>query len=159
MAVKKLMTYLNQNHIWYQVIKHPQAYTARQTASLAHVRSKEMAKSVVMKLDGDPVLVVLPAHYKVDFRRIKQITGAKDVELAREEEMEDFFPDCNTGAMPPFGNLYHMNVYADKDLTEDDDIAFNAGSHRELLKMHFRDYTRLVHPKIYDIHRHSRVFI
>jgi Ala-tRNA(Pro) deacylase len=118
-----------------------------------------MAKSIIIKLDGEPVLLVLPAGSKVDFRKVKQITGAKEVELAREEEMEDIFPDCKTGAMPPFGNLYHMSVFADKDLIEDEDIAFNGGDHRELVKMHFRDFNRLVHPKIYDLHRHPKIYI
>ena len=159
MAVKKLINYLDQNHVWYKIITHPQSYTASHTASMAHIKQKEMAKSIVMKLDGDPVLIVLPASFKVDFKRIKQITGAKDVELAREEEINGIFPDCTTGAMPPFGNLYHMPVYADRELIEDEDIAFNAGTHRELLKMHFKDFNKLVHPKFYDLHRHHRIFI
>ena len=159
MAVKKLINYLDQNHIWYQLVSHPQTYTAGHTASMAHINHKEMAKSIVMKLDGDPVMIVLPADFKVDFRKIKQITGAKSVELAREEEMDELFPDCRTGAMPPFGNLYHMQVLADRELTEDEDIAFNAGNHRELVKMHFRDFNKLVHPKLFDLHRHYRIFI
>ncbi len=159
MAVKKLLNYLDQNHVQYQLVTHPLTYTASHTASMTHIRHKDMAKSIVMKLDGEPVMIVLPSGFKVDFRKIKQITGAKNVELAREEEIDDIFPDCATGAMPPFGNLYHIPVLADRELTEDDEIAFNAGTHRELMKMHFRDFNKLVHPKFYDLHRHNRIFI
>ena len=159
MAVKKLLSYLDQNHIWYNLISHPQTYTASHTASMTHTKQREMAKSIVMKLDNGPVMIVLPSDFKVDFRKIKQITGAKNVELAREDEMDEMFPDCRTGAMPPFGNLYQMQVFADKELKDDEDIAFNAGNHRELMQMHLRDFNKLVHPKYFDLHRHYRVYI
>ena len=155
MVVKKLENYLEQNHVWYEKITHSRTYTAQETAASAHIKGKELAKSVMIKLDGETALAVLPAYLKVDFKRIKQISGAKKIKLAMEEDMEEFFPDCTIGAMPPFGNLYQIPVYADSTLENDEDIAFNAGSHMELIKMHFKDFNKLVHPKIHDIHRHT----
>ena len=154
MVVKKLENYLEQNHVWYEKITHSRTYTAQETAASAHIKGKELAKSVMIKLDGETVLAVLPASFKVDFKRIKQISGAKKIKLAMEEDMEEIFPDCTIGAMPPFGNLYQIPVYADSTLESDEDIAFNAGSHMELIRMHFKDFTKLVHPIIHDIHRH-----
>ncbi len=154
MVLKKLENYLKQNHVWYEKITHPRTYTAQETAASAHIKGKELAKSVMIKLDGETALAVLPAFMKVDFRRIKQISGAKKIKLAMEEDMEDIFPDCTIGAMPPFGNLYQVPVYADSALEDDEDIAFNAGSHMELIRMHLKDFNKLVHPKIHDIHRH-----
>ena len=154
MVLKKLENFLEQNNVWYEKITHPRAYTAQETAASAHIKGKELAKSVMIKLDGETVLAVLPAYLKVDFKRIKQISGAKKIKLAMEEDMEETFPDCTIGAMPPFGNLYQIPVYADSILEDDEDIAFNAGSHMELIKMHFHDFNKLVHPIIHDIHRH-----
>ena len=155
MVVKKLENYLEQNHVWYEKITHPRTYTAQETAASAHIKGKELAKSVMIKLDGETALAVLPAYLKVDFKRIKEISGAKKIMLAMEEDIEEIFPDCTIGAMPPFGNLYQVPVYADSTLENDEDIAFNAGSHMELIKMHFKDFNKLVHPKIHDIHRHT----
>ena len=155
MIVKKLENYLEQNHVWYEKITHSRTYTAQETAASAHIKGKELAKTVMIKLDGETALAVLPAYLKVDFKRIKQISGAKKIRLAMEEDMEEIFPDCTVGAMPPFGNLYQIPVYADSTLESDEDIAFNAGSHMELIRMHFKDFNELVHPKIHDIHRHT----
>ena len=155
MAVKKLENYLEQSKVWYEKISHPRTYTAQETAASAHIKGKELAKSVMIELDGEAALAVLPAYLKIDFKRMKQISGAKKIKLALEEDMEDVFPDCTIGAMPPFGNLYQIPVYADSTLEDDKDIAFNAGSHMELIKMHFRDFNKLVHPEIHNIHRHA----
>ncbi len=154
MVLKKLENYLEQNNIWYEKITHTRTYTAQETAASAHIKGKELAKSVMIKMDGKTALAVLPAYMKVDFRRLKQISGAKKIRLAIEADMAETFPDCTIGAMSPFGNLYKIPVYADNTLEMDEDIAFNAGSHMELIKMHFKDFDKLVHPKIYDIHRH-----
>lgn len=155
MVLKKLENYLEQNNVWYKKITHPRTYTAQETAASAHIKGKELAKIVMIKMDGETALAVLPAYLKVDFKRIKQISGAKKIKLAMEADMADTFPDCTIGAMPPFGNLYQIPVYADSILESDKDIAFNAGSHMELIKMHFKDFNKLVHPIIHNIHRHS----
>ena len=91
---------------------------------------------------------VLPASAKVDFELLKKATGSGKVEIASEKEFKDMFPECEVGAMPPFGNLYGMDVFVAESLTEDEDISFNAGSHRELVKMAYKDFERLVKPKV-----------
>ena len=151
MPVDRLRKYLEENHVKYVSVSHSPAFTAQEIAASAHVPGKELAKTVMVKLDGKMAMVVLPAPDKVSAHRLKEVTGAREVELASEKEFADLFPKCEVGAMPPFGNLWDMEVFADAHLREDDDIVFNAGTHTELVKLSFTDYERLVHPKVADI--------
>ncbi len=148
MPVNRLKDFLDSNKIKYTTISHSPAYTAQQIAASAHIPGKEMAKTVVVKLDGKMAMAVLPASLKVDFDLLKQAVGASKVELAGEQEFKDMFPECEVGAMPPFGNLYGMDVFVAQRLTEDEDIAFNACSHKELIRMTFKDFEKLVKPKV-----------
>lgn len=148
MPVTKLKEYLDSHNIRYITVKHSTSYTAQQIAASAHISGKELAKTVMIKLDGKMVMAILPASYKVDFDLLKEAVGAKHVELAREHEFKDLFPGCTIGAMPPFGNLYGLDVYVAETLAEDEEIAFNAGSHSELIKMAYKDFERLVKPKV-----------
>ena len=148
MPVQKLKTFLDQNQIKYQTISHSTAYTAQQIAATAHIPGRELAKTVMVKIDDRMAMTVLPASYKVDFDLLRDVVGNKNVELATEREFKDCFPECEIGAMPPFGNLYDMDVYVAESLLEDTEIAFNAGSHSELIKLSMDDYARLVKPKV-----------
>jgi Ala-tRNA(Pro) deacylase len=150
MPLTSLREYLDKHNVQYIVISHSPAYTAQSIAALAHIPGKELAKTVVVKLDGRLVMAVLPASFQVDFSLLKKATNAKTAHLAYEEEFRSEFPECEPGAMPPFGNLYGMEVYADKSLTEDNEIAFNAGSHRELMRLAWQDFERLVAPKVIE---------
>jgi Ala-tRNA(Pro) deacylase len=147
MPVEKLREYLDREGVKYVNIGHSPAYTAQEIAASAHVPGRELAKAVVVKLDGKMALAVLPANYGVDFGALAKVAGASKGELAAEEEFRDQFLECELGAMPPFGNLYGMETYADKRLREDKEIAFNAGSHKELVKLSYADFERLVKPK------------
>jgi Ala-tRNA(Pro) deacylase len=153
MAVRKLIDLLDQNHVSYQVVQHPITYTAQEIAQSAHVKGRDFAKTVMVNLDGQITMAVLPANYKVSLKRMKEVTGAREARLAREEDFAEVFPDCTVGAMPPFGNLYKVPVFTDSALAKEDEISFNAGSHNEIVKMHFCDYEKLVHPKIVNLHR------
>lgn len=153
MPVKKLKEFLDANHIKYVSIRHSPAYTAQQIAATAHVPGKELAKTVMVKIDGKLAMAVLPASYKVDFDLLKQVSGAAKVELATESEFKGMFAECDLGAMPPFGNLYGMDVYVGQTLAEDEEIAFNAGSHTELIKLAYKDFERLVKPRVVKISR------
>ncbi len=150
MPVKKLKEYLESHKIKYVTISHSAVYTAQEIAASAHIPGKEMAKTVVVRIDGKMAMAVLPASYRVDFELLKEAAGASSVELASEEEFEDLFPDCEIGAMPPFGNLYGMDVFVAASLAEDEDIAFNAGSHSELIRLSYKDFERLVGPKVVE---------
>jgi Ala-tRNA(Pro) deacylase len=150
MPVKKLKDFLDRENIKYVSIFHSVAYTAQEIAASVHVKGKEMAKSVVVKLDGKMAIAVLPASHQLDFERLKRASGAQDAILATEKEFKDLFPDCAIGAMPPFGNLYGMNVFVAQALTQDEEIAFNAGSHYELMRLAYKDFEKLVSPKIAD---------
>ena len=148
MTLIRMKEYLDQHKIKYVVISHSLAYTAQGIAALTHISGKELAKTVIVKVDGTLVMAVVPASRHVDLRLLKAATGANTVAVAAEEDFKDRFPDCETGAMPPLGNLYGMPVLADESLTHDEEIAFNAGSHCELVRMAWEDLERLVHPKI-----------
>lgn len=148
MPVKKLKDFLDSNKIKYMTIKHLPAYTAPEIAGSAHIPGKELAKTVIIKVDGKMAMAVLPASQRVNFDLLKRIAGASKAELASEQEFKDLFPECDVGAMPPFGNLYGMEVFVDESLLEDEEIAFNAGSHTELIRLAYKDFERLVKPKI-----------
>jgi Ala-tRNA(Pro) deacylase len=148
MPVETLKKYLDSNHIKYVGIKHSLAYTAQEIAASAHIQGKELAKTVIVKVKGKMAMAVLPSNYRIDMKRLKEAAGAQDVTIADEAEFQERFPGCAPGAMPPFGNLYDMEVFADPHLAEDEEIVFNAGSHTELIRMQFKDYQRLVVPKI-----------
>jgi Ala-tRNA(Pro) deacylase len=148
MPVKKLQQFLDDHHVKYVTIRHSPAFTAQETAASAHVSGKEMAKTVMVKVDGKMSMVVLPASHPIEFDLLEKAVGGKKIELATEEEFRDRFPDCELGAMPPFGNLYGIDVYSDEHLAEDDEIVFNAGSHAELIRLSYQDFESLVHPKV-----------
>ena len=148
MPVKKLKEYLDRHQVKYVTISHPTVYTTQEIAASAHIPGKELAKTVMVKIDGKTAMAVLPASYRVDFDLLKKAAGASSVKLAGEEEFKNMFPDCEIGAMPPFGNLYGMDVFVAASLAEDAEIAFNAGSHSELIRLSYKDFERLVKPKL-----------
>jgi len=148
MPVQKLKRFLDSHGVDYRTISHSEAFTAEKVAASAHIPGQELAKTVMVKVDGEMAMAVLPASFQVDFNLLKETSGAENIELASEQEFRDLFPDCEVGAMPPFGNLYDMEVYVADALTEDEEIAFNAGSHTELIKMPYKDFEQLVKPKV-----------
>ncbi len=153
MPTNKVKEFLDTQHVRYASISHSVAYTAQGIAALAHVSGKELAKTVIVNIDGILAMAVLPATRHVDLRQLKIVTGAVDVKITPEEEFKNKFPDCEPGAMPPFGNLYDMQVYVDLALAEDKEIAFNAGSHHELIRMSYADFERLVQPLVAEFAR------
>jgi Ala-tRNA(Pro) deacylase len=151
MPVRKLKEFLDSQQIKYVVISHSPAYTAMEVAQSAHIPGKDLAKVVMVMLDGRMCMAVLPATRKLDLSRLRKIAGASEVRLATEGEFRQSFGECETGAMPPFGNLYGMPVYASTLLAEDEEIAFNAGSHTEVIKLSYADFARLVKPTVAQI--------
>ena len=155
MPLSKLREFLDSHHIKYLVISHSLAYTAQGVAALAHVSGKKLAKTVIVKIDGILAMAVIPASEHVNLEYLRTLTGSQTAEVATEAEFQDAFPDCETGAMPPFGNLYDMPVYADASLAEHEEITFTAGTHRELVRMAWKDMERLVSPTVDQItYRH-----
>ena len=148
MPLTKLREFLDSRKIKYMVISHSLAYTAQGIAALAHVSGHKLAKTVIVKIDGVLAMAVVPASLHVDLDQLRTITGAGTVQLATEQEFKDAFPDCETGAMPPFGNLYNMPVYADATLAEHEEITFSAGTHRELMRMNWNDMAEVVSPVV-----------
>jgi len=152
--LKKLKDYLEKNNVSYEVAYHQMAYTAQEIAAAQHVPGKEMAKVVMVKADGKIVMLVLPASYRVETKKLKGALGCKKVGIVKEKEFQNLFPDCEVGAMPAFGNLYNLEVWVDKVLAENQSIVFQAGSHVETLRIKYEDYVRLVNPKVGDFGVH-----
>lgn len=148
MPATKLREFLDSSGVKYVTIRHSTAYTAQEVAASAHIRGKEMAKTVMVKVNDALAMAVVPAAPKVDLQRLREAIGAEKVVLASEQDFRNAFPECELGAMPPFGNLWGMDVYVEELLTRDHEIAFNAGTHNELVRMSFADFERLVRPKI-----------
>jgi Ala-tRNA(Pro) deacylase len=148
MAHTSLLEYLDRHQAKYLVITHSPAFTAQGVAGIAHISGKELAKTVIVKVDGKLAMAVVPAMFHVDLAALKRAAHAKTVVLASEDEFWDRFSECETGAMPPFGNLYGLPIYADESLTRDKEIAFNAGTHRELVRMSWDDYKALADPVV-----------
>ncbi|MFZ3063450.1 MAG: YbaK/EbsC family protein [Actinomycetota bacterium] len=153
-AKEELEKYLKDNGISFEEMVHAEVYTSQEVAAAQHVRGQELAKVVMANADGDMVMLVLPASYRVDFDKLKSVLGKTKVSLAKEEEFQDVFPGCEVGAMPPFGNLYNISVYADKSLTVDPEIIFQAGTHVHTMKIKYADYERLAKPKVADFAVH-----
>lgn len=151
MAISKLKAFLDEHQVKYVTVSHSKAFTAQEVAASAHISGDRLAKVVIVKLDGELAMVVLPASDRLDLDRLKQDTEAGSVELADEDEFKSRFADCELGAMPPFGNLYEVPVYVAERLREQDQIAFNAGTHTELVQLAYDDFERLAEPELVSL--------
>lgn len=143
---ERLEAYLREQQIPFQVQEHPIAFTAQDIAASEHLPGKLVAKAVLVFADARMVMLVLPASYRVDLSHVGKLLGASEVRLADEVELGLAFPDCDVGTMPPFGNLYHLPVYVDESLAEDDSIVFPVGSHTQTMRLAYADFERLVRP-------------
>jgi Ala-tRNA(Pro) deacylase len=148
MPAKQLKDFLDNHKVKYITMTHSTAYTAQEIASLAHVRGDEFAKSVIVNIDGEMVMAVLPASYHVDLPALKIAAKGNKIALASETDFRDRFPECEVGAMPPFGQFYGMPVFVDDTLTRENEIAFNAGTHQELIRLSYNDFAKLVRPEV-----------
>jgi Ala-tRNA(Pro) deacylase len=150
MIATALKDYLEHAGVPYKTISHPAAFTACEVAAAAHVVGCDFAKTVIVKIEGTLAMVVLPASRRLLLADLRDMLGIDDVRLANESEFRDAFPDCEVGAMAPFGNLYGMRTYVAASLADEPTIAFNAGSHTEVVQLAYSDYQRLVHPLVLD---------
>src|SRR4029453_3729747 len=147
-CVDRVQQYLTEHGVKYEVKRHREVYTIQEVAAEVGEKGRPVAKVFIAPADGRPIMLVLAAPDHVDYERVKEHLGVEHVERAHEDEMRQMFPDCDVGAMPPFGNLYHIAVYIDRTLADMPDVVFQAGSHRDTIKMTMSDYLRLAAPKI-----------
>jgi len=151
---ERLEQYLRDNDVPFETMTHTQAFTMPEVAAALHVPGRQVAKVVVVKADGKMVMLVVPASRRLNFVQVRALLGAKKASLAREEKFADLFPDCATGAMPPFGNLYDVPVYVDRTLTEEENIIFRVGTHRHTIKVAYDDFARLAQPAVGEFTEH-----
>lgn len=147
-SLERLRQHLDAAGVAYEVHSHPQAFTAQEVAEVEHVKGREVAKVVMLRSGGDFFMAVLPAPLRVDLDLARGVLNRPDLQLATEAEFTGLFPDCEPGAMPPFGNLYGVPVLVDESLTRDERIVFNAGTHTQTLRMRYADFARLVQPRV-----------
>ncbi|MEW6215634.1 MAG: YbaK/EbsC family protein [Nitrospirota bacterium] len=150
MICERLKKFLDERGVAYIVIRHPELFTAQEIAAAMHVHGKELVKVIIVKSGDRYYMCALPASYRVDMEKLKNVLDVKDLRLATEEEFSNLFPDCEVGAMPPFGNLYKMETHVDRVITENKEIVFQAGDHLEAIKMKYSDYVELVRPVVAD---------
>ena len=147
---KRLIDCLNDAKVQYELLHHPEAVTAQRIAEAEHVKGRHQAKVVMVKSGDQHLMMVLPADHQIDLEKVEKVIG-NAVSLDKEHEFKSFFPDSATGAMPPFGNLYGLPTYVDKDLAAQDYIVFEAGTHTYAIKVSYRDYEKIVKPKVEDL--------
>ena len=147
---RQLIDCLDQNNAQYEILHHSEAMTAQRIAQAEHVKGRHQAKVVMIKSGDQHLMLVLPADHYVDLEKVERFVG-KPVVFDRENEFKSLFPDCVIGAMPPFGNLYGVPTYVDKSLSKLDYIVFEAGTHTDAIKMSYRDYNKIVKPKVEDL--------
>jgi Ala-tRNA(Pro) deacylase len=147
---KNIINCLNENKVGYEILHHPEAFTAQTIAAAEHVKGHHHAKVVMVKSGNQHLMMVLPADHRVDLQKLEEITGDRAI-LESEEEFKALFPDCATGAMPAMGNLYGLPTYVDESLAREDYIVFEAGTHTDAIKLDYRDYERIVHPRVEDL--------
>jgi len=147
MPAKRVQQYLDQQGVKYKLLIHSPAFTAQEVAEVAHVPGRLMAKTVIMTLDGKMAMIVVPAPKMIHPDSLAESLSVKEATFLHESNFRDKFPDCEVGALPPFGNLYDMPVYIDTELAQQEEIVFSAGSYRELFTLPMQDYMRLVQPK------------
>lgn len=147
MPARRLKEFLEHNHVPYRVIRHDAAFTSQESAEAAHESGKAFAKTVMLKIDGQMAMLVIQADHKVDLDHLRQALGTCDVELAHKDEFRRLFPDCEPGAMPPFSELYGIEVFIDERFAEHEMICFSAGTHRETIKMPYADFIRIARAK------------
>lgn len=139
---------LKRERMPYVVFRHPPAYTAQETAAVAHVRGRSAVKVVICVADGEPVQALVPAHYLVDLDRLRQLAGAAALRLATEAEIAVLYPDFEVGAVPPFGTLYGHRVFVEQCFVGEPEMWFNAGTHTESICMHYADLAEMVRPAV-----------
>ena len=150
----RVIEFLDKSAVPYQVSEHPPAFTAQQMAAVEHEPGQFVAKPVIVKADGEYLMCVLSACYKIDMGELKDKLGADSIELAEETQIGRMFDDCELGAEPPFGNLYDLPTVMDAALENDDHIKFQAGTHEKAVSMSMDDYRRLVKPKVLEFSYH-----
>ena len=153
MPVERLRDFLDSNGVRYITIRHSPAFTAQEIAASAHIKGRELAKTVIVKIDSKLAMAVIPAQRMLDLEKLSDAAGGAEVEIAVEDEFVEAFPGCELGAMPPFGNIYGIDVFVALELTEDEEIAFNAGSHSELVRLSYADFESLAMPKVAPLSR------
>jgi len=146
----RLRTFLEERKVPFEVVHHRLDFTAQEAAADTRTHGREFAKSVVLRMDGRFILVVLPAHHRVNLEKVRVALGGEEIRLASEKEMSAIFVDCEIGAEPPFGNLYELPVYASPAITEARHITFNAGTHEDVVRMDIKEFERLVRPIVID---------
>ena len=151
----KVQEFLKENSVWFEPIRHRPTFTAQYTAQAVHARGDEVAKTVVLKANGTYVLAVLQATHKIDLMRAREALATQSLELAAEQDFKSVFPDCELGALPPFGSQYGLKTLVDEPLTHDEQIVIEGNTHEEAIRMKYADFERLERPQVAAFSYHT----
>jgi len=143
---QRILDYLDSQNVPFEMLHHSQAFTAQEVAHSLHVSGKKCVKAVVARGDNKPVLVVMPASHRLNFQELKTALKAKQLEMLVESELVELFPDCDLGAVPPFGNLYGIAVWVDREVANAEKVLFCAGTHEDCIRMRYSDFAKLTLP-------------
>jgi len=157
MITKRVKQLLEEASTRYDALPHPEAFTAQDVAKASHVSGRRVAKVVIASAhDGRYLMAVLPAARRLDLSALRDAAGARQLSLAGDAELSMLFPDCDLGAMPPFGALYEMPVYVDACFPRAGEFYFQAGDRREIVRIRYEDFERLARPIIGDFCLHEQ---
>jgi Ala-tRNA(Pro) deacylase len=157
MITERVKRFLEEAGTHYDAMPHREAFTAQEVASATSVSGRRVAKVVIAaKDDGRYLMAVLPAPCRIDLSALCDAAGARHLSLAGEAELSMLFPDCDLGAMPPFGALYEMPVYVDACFSRTGEFFFQAGDRRELVRIRYEDFERLARPVVGEFCRHEQ---
>lgn len=148
MRPRSLDELLRKAHVPFTAFQHPAAFTAQQEAACSHVPGRSWAKTVICFAEDEPIAAIVPAHLMVDLERLRELTGAATVRLAREPELAVIFSDCEPGAISPFTSRWSLRVFVDASFVGEPEMVFSAGTHTDAIRMHFGDFADLTRPTI-----------
>jgi Ala-tRNA(Pro) deacylase len=150
-----LREYLDEQGVQYKLSHHPPVYSAQELAAVEHLPGMQVIKPVVVRADGEYVMCVLPASYRLDMSELRNQLHADDVKIAEEQALQRLFPGCELGAEPPIGRLFGIPTVMDESLTRDDVVTFQAGTHQDAVTMSLAEYRRVAQPEMAHFGRHA----
>ncbi len=145
---QRIRDYLDSQNVLYETVHHSQAFSGQEVAHSLHLSGKRLAKAVVLGGDGKLLMAIIPASHRLNLQDMRVAAEVMSLEMVSESELAKVFPDCEGGAVPPFGNLYGLEVWVDRAVSDSEEIFFCAGTHQDCLRMKYSDFSRLCRPRL-----------
>jgi Ala-tRNA(Pro) deacylase len=141
---KRIIQFLNKAKVKYEIIKHRTVYTAFDKAATLKIPQKMTGKTLLVKMDGKPAVVLLPANKNLDKQKFKKIAKVKEVDFIKEAWMKKNIKGIKVGAIPPFGSLWKFATFTDNGLMKNPKIVLNSGDYNFSIKLNPSHYKKLL---------------